>query len=75
MPLGQLAFHLLERPAELAQRVFRNADAVVLDGDGDHAAAHAAAHGHRAAVGREFHGVRKKIERDLLERAAVGLEV
>ena len=31
--LGQLAFDLLERTAELAQRVFGNADAVVGDGD------------------------------------------
>ena len=35
MALGQLAFDLLERPAELAQRVLRDADAGVLDGDGD----------------------------------------
>ncbi len=42
VPLGQLAFDLLEWPAELAQCVFGNADAGVLDGDGDHAAAHAA---------------------------------
>ena len=72
---GQLAFDLLERPAELAQRVFRDADAVVGDGDGDHAAAASPAHCHRAAVGGELHGIGEQIERDLLQGAAVGIEV
>src|SRR5208282_718705 len=74
VPLRQLAFDLFERPAELVQRILRDADAVVLDGDGDHAAAKPPTHGHRAAVGRELHGIRQEIERDLLHRAAVGLE-
>src|ERR1700722_113076 len=72
--LGQLAFDLLERPAELVQRIFGNADAGVFDGDGDFAGSHIAAHGHRAAVRREFYGVGKKVQSDLLHRAAVGLK-
>ena len=38
MGLGELAFDLLERPAELLQRVARDADAGILDAD-DHGAA------------------------------------
>ena len=72
--LGELAFDLLERPPELAQRVLRDADAVVLDGDGDVVAAHAPAHRDLAAVGRELHRIGQEIEHDLLERAAIGRE-
>ncbi len=74
MPFGQLAFDLLERPAKLVQSVLRNADAVVLDGDRGHAGARTATHRDGAAVRRELDGVRKEIERDLLECAAVGIE-
>ena len=72
--LVKLAFDLLERPPELAQRVPWDADAVVLDGDGDLVAAHAPAHRDLAAVRREFHRIGQEIERDLLERAAIGGE-
>ena len=75
VPFGQLAFHLLERPAQLVQRILRDADAVVLDGNGARRRARPPAHGHRAAVGREFHRVGKKVERNLLEGAAIGLEL
>ena len=74
MGLGELAFDLLERPAELLQRVARNADAGILDADHHRAARHAAAHRDAALLGREFDGVGQQVERDLLERAAVGLE-
>ena len=73
MGLGELAFDLLERPAELLQRVARDADAGILDADHHGAARHAAAHRDAAFLGGELDGVGQQIERDLLERAPVGL--
>src|SRR6185437_3445769 len=61
-------------PAKFGQRVFRNADAAVLDGDRYPAAAYPALQCHGAAVRSEFHGVGKKVKRNLLERAAIGFE-
>ena len=52
VPLGQLALDLLERAAKLVQGGFWYADAVIFDGDGDHAGTLAASHCHRAAVTR-----------------------
>ena len=38
MALGELALDLLERPAQPRERVLRNADAGIRDGDADAAA-------------------------------------
>ena len=51
-----------------------DADAGILDADHHRAARHAAAHRDAAVLRRELHGVGQQIERDLLERAPVGLE-
>ena len=75
MALGQLILDLLERPAELAQSILRYADAVVGDDDGHLAAAPPPAHRHCAAIRGELHGVGEKIERDLLQRAPIGIEL
>ena len=74
MRLGELAFHLLERTAEVLQGVGRDADAGILDGDHHGLAGGAAAHRDAAAVGGELHGVRQEVEQDLLDRAAVDPE-
>ena len=50
MALGELAFHLLERPAELGERVLGDADAGVGDGEHDAVAGGASAHGDAAAL-------------------------
>jgi len=70
--LGELAFDLLERPAEFRQRLARDADAAIGDGEHDRAVAHPAAHGDLAIVGGELHRIGQKVDRDLLHGAAVG---
>jgi hypothetical protein len=64
--LGQLTLDLFERAAEFMQRLPRYADSIVSDRDSYDPTAHPAPHAHRAAVGGEFYGVGKKLERDLL---------
>ena len=44
MGLGELAFHLLERPAKIGQRFARDPDAGIADRDHDRIARHASAH-------------------------------
>ena len=48
--LREFGLDLLERPAELVQRIARDADAVVLDVDVDRVARRARAHGDAAAA-------------------------
>ncbi len=74
MDLGELAFHLLERLAEILQRLLRDADAGVLDRDVDVAADDARPHRDAPAVGRELHRIGQQIDDDLLDRAAVGAQ-
>ena len=74
MGLGELALDLLERLAEVLQRLLRDADAGVLDGDVDVAADDARAHRDAAAVRRELHRVGQQIDDDLLDDAAVGAQ-
>src|SRR5580692_9503094 len=72
---GELALHLLEGTAELMQIAFRNADAVVFDGDNDGVGPYPAMHLHGAALGCELDRIGQKIERDLLERAPIRLQM
>ena len=75
MTFCELAFHLLERPAEPCQRIRRNADARIGDRQHDTIAAGATAQRDAAPGGREFHRIGKKIERDLFDRATVGMQM
>ena len=72
MGLGELALDLLERPAELLQRIAGDTDSGILDADDHGAARQAAAHRDASFLGGEFDRVGQKIERDLFERAPVG---
>jgi len=69
--LGQLAFDLLERPPEFRQRLRRDADAAVHDGEHHRAVQHAAAHGDLSAIGRELHRIRQQVHGNLFHGAAV----
>ena len=75
MPFSQLTFDLLERPPELLQRLLRDADSIVLNGNNDPIASPAPSHRHGATVGGEFYRIGEEIECDLLERATVGIEI
>ena len=57
MALGELAFDLLERPAQARERVLGDADAGIGDRQHDAAVGGAPAHGNAAAGGRELHRV------------------
>src|SRR3954468_9648588 len=69
MSLGELALDLLERPAELLQRIARDTDSGILDAYDRAAARQAAAHRNASFLGGEFDRIGQKIERDLFERA------
>src|SRR5260221_614869 len=62
---------LLELLEHRAVVLLRDADAGVLDRDGDAGRVELRAHVDTAAVGGELHRVRKKVEQDLLELALV----
>src|SRR5581483_2023972 len=73
--LGELAFHLLERPAKLPQRVGRDADAAVGNRDEHVIAGAPAANSDATALGRELHRIGEEIERDLFERATISAQM
>ena len=73
--LGELAFDLFEGAAQFGQSFLGNANAAVGNAQHHVVVRHPSAHRDLAAGRGELDGVGQKIERDLLERAAVGAQV
>ena len=57
MAFGELALDLLKRPAQPRERLLRNADAGIRDGDADPAAGRPRANRDAAALWRELHRI------------------
>ena len=72
MALGKLAFHLLEWPAEPGERLFRNADAGICNGNAHPAFGRPGVNGDTTAFGGKLHRIRQQVQHDLLEQARVG---
>src|SRR5256885_8893150 len=70
--LGEPTLDLFERASKLGERVVRDADAGVGDGDAHPFRGPSCTDGDAAALGRELDRVGEKIEHDLLEQAVVG---
>ena len=69
---GERAFHLLEWPAERLEGMFRNADAIILEREGDGVGMDARPNPDPTAFRGEFYGIRQQVDADLLEGALVG---